>query len=252
LGSLLVVSALEFKHFLRDPAMGSKEGIIAPLIILLPLALLIGRTLYLYEATNLFSAFLYASLGISAMCFFYPTVQNRDGKDFITEISAVLFSLAALFLAESLVIGFSISLYGVAIRSVLVAAVGIFLAPYTLRSNSLFLTLSSVLVLFGITAQFLQHPSLVASLLLVIVGAVIVPIGYQKRLPALFYGGVIQVVIGVLYNLKFAARLYEYSPWICLALIGALAILASSVAEKKSTVIQKFMMTLKAHFKQKN
>lgn len=240
LGLMIFLFSLGFdvKYMRKRATLKTKEGLLARSLLCMPFFFLIGRTIHLYEISTLFVSMLFACIAVLFYGFIPKGIQTRRPKVLIHRLSIIpagmSWLLLAIELSSKLNIGRDYFIPFIAIPYVVV------LLAMSLRSESsqAFFQKVGALVAIGSAAlQLLSFPGVFSSLLLVMISILTAAYGQLQRSKAAFLGGILGLVFGLLYHLKYAVELYTLSPWLSLGVLGLVTIIASSYIERHHAVL---------------
>lgn len=231
----LLLGCLLFDRRWLQPAQGLRtlEGAFVRLLMGVPFAVLIGRTLNLYEPSALFWAACAAS--VAATLFkLAPTVANE-------KLDAVAFQHLALApagmacwqLAHGVLHTFHLHDAAFLPLACLPAA-GLF-AAMSLRSvddGARMRALAAVVAAGGMALQLVLFPGVLSSVACLATAILATAYGYAAEQKGVLATGAAVLVFGLLYHLRYAAELYALSPWAALAALGVATVLAASVLER--------------------
>lgn len=82
------------------------------------------------------------------------------------------------------------------------------------------------------TLQLMLFPGVGSSLACLAAAIVATAYGYAAEQRGVLGLGVLALIFGLLYHLRYAAELYALSPWGSLALLGIVTVIAASLVER--------------------
>ncbi|MEK6632182.1 MAG: hypothetical protein AABY94_02600, partial [Nitrospirota bacterium] len=94
---------------------------------------------------------------------------------------------------------------------------------------------ASLLTLIALLSQLGTEATLLSSFLCVALSTLMVVAGFRYQERVVFSAGIVGLIFGMGYHLKFAVQLYAQSPWAFLAAAGILVLLSASYLEKHAT-----------------
>lgn len=229
----VVIPIIYLHRKARDNAhFKTNEGRFTAISLFAPAIIMISRLFWLYEADALIGWILCA-ISFGASRYLAATVNFSKTGQQLNEVfsgvmagvlGAVTCYLAEPFLAEELV-----AVTGVAVFSGLIVLMGQQL-PEKNESYRVFAVL--ILVIFtGINT--LIFDSGLASLVAMLIGGLVVVLGFTTRnTKVLLWGSLLMVVAILPYALEFIGAV-DFTNWITLAVLGVTAIVAGSFIERK-------------------
>ncbi|HSN03453.1 MAG TPA: hypothetical protein VLS44_00615 [Nitrospira sp.] len=227
---------------------GTGEGIIGRLLLLLPSGILAARAAF-YPQSDLFIGM--TSLLVGALFFeMLPRFVKEDTEK--SRIQAL--STAPMTLGWS-VIAFQyfptvFSTQGAPLMTLLPFSV--LLAALSLRSSgggAYYRKGASMLALISLLAQMGTQATLLSSFLCVALSTFMILAGFRYQERAVFSAGIVGLIFGIGYHLRFAVQLYAQSPWALLAAAGILVLLSASYLEKHATRMFGRLVLLKEEMK---
>jgi hypothetical protein len=227
------LSVHEIRHLRREASLQTVEGGFIRAMLAAPLALMIGRSLQLYDLSAVFVGVLWAS-GAFLLFAVAPTLTTRPRiRAALQALSAVPAAVAwacfTIAIAEALDLG-------------LLALIPLFTLPYAgiLCGMSLlcagwdawYRRVAAFTALAGVAAPAVLAPSLASSFLCLVVAVGTLIYGYLVEQKTIFFAGVAAAAFGLLSNLRYAVELYSLSHWGSLALLGIAIVLIASILER--------------------
>ncbi len=214
---------------------GTSEGIISRLLLLLPTGLVAARTAF-YPQSDLF-------LGVTSMLIgmllfeMLPRLMKEDAER--TRLQA--FSTVPILLGWC-VIAFQ---YIPSAWNMMAAGPLITLLPLSMLLTGLsfrsfgggaaYRKAASLLTLIALLSQLGTEATLLSSFLCVALSMFMVLAGFRYQERVVFSTGIVGVIFGMSYHLRFAVQLYAQSPWALLAATGIVILLSASYLEKHAT-----------------
>lgn len=219
----------------NQTAARTQEGVIALGLQLLPIGVLLGRTLWLY-AFDLFLATV-----LAATLFFMLrqiSLYLRAGS-----VLRNLLDMLSLIPALALMPLFSSALERTALcpdawvipLGTLAAALLVYdISRRSAGRAAVYRKLAVSTLLLGMIGNLLLFSGPLAALACVAVGTLSLVHGYRVRQISLLAGGLIQVLAGVMHQFIDLIRHFDLGSWVSLALLGMLSIVFASVLESQS------------------
>ena len=212
----------------------TQEGVTALALQFLPLAVLLGRSLWLY-ATDLFLfAVMAATFFLALRQLSYqlePESRLRGVLDLLSMLSSLALGFwlsAALFDSRLLPSALVFPLSGLASTAMLIE-----LATRSTRNTRFYHRLAVSVLTLGMLANLLIFNSVLAALSSIIVGMMISTYGYKHQQRSLFSGGIAMLLLGLAQQIYQAFHLFDLGSWASLALLGIASIVIASTLESK-------------------
>jgi hypothetical protein len=209
----------------------TSEGMIALLLQFLPLIVLLGRNIWLYSAD--------AILFSSACILFFVALRQYSllvsGKSFLRKM-AELFSVV---LAVGSGFGIAGALLSVNVfESITVMLAGLLAAgmiyEISLRAGSsqgFYRVMASVVCTLTMLINLLLVGGLLASLITIFIGVAMIVVSYALQQRAIFIGGVLMTLIGLIDQALHMFQYFDFNYWIAMAITGVIAIVLGSLLE---------------------
>jgi len=246
---MLLVLFISGKTATGQMAAKTKEGVLALGLQYLPLAILMGRSLWLYSA----DLFLLTVLGlvlfitlrqISLRLIDFPRVRcTLEAVSILPAIGVGLFT--AITLNDC---GFLSDL--ITLPVIVLVAAGL-VYEISLRAKEYvkqYRMLAAGMLVVGISFNLYLYGGIVASSLSVATGIMLAVLGYMQQQRAIFSSGLALMGIGFAYQLYSTLHLFDMYGWASLAVLGVAAILIGSTIESKGTHIHARLADWKAQY----
>ena len=227
-----------------DPSLTTLEGRFAKAVTVLPLLILIGRSLIFYDLTSF-------ALGmLAAMVFMVLRELNfyLRAKTFLVKgldfSSIVVAALGAVLFSDSIYHIFS---GGQALQlpvfSTLFAVALVELSLRSAISGSLIRKIAAFSLVLGLSLNLLVYPSHLLALANIAVGVGILIYGISTEQKLLFLSGLATSAVGVLYEMMLISEWFHLGNWLSLAVFGSLVILLASLIERHGASVSKRLTT---------
>lgn len=234
-----MLSALIFadrKLFASHSAMRSWDGVAVRTMLFVPLALLAGRTVVLYDISYVLMSFLSTSLAVVLFMGLPRCLGNRRAKEFSQFLSLVPAFFTCHFAASGV---FSDIFYYWGHSELYLPLV---VLPFAIVTGGMSFFVAGPGVNYrrlaaftGVTATMMQlmvFGGLDAAILCVITAVAVILGAFLMEEKRLFYMGIIGLVYGVGSQLGYVFEMYQQNVWISLAITGTVVILLSSYIER--------------------
>ncbi len=231
----------------QHSAAKTQEGVTALALQFLPLAVLMGRSLWLYSA----DFFLMSALSVSVFLilrqtsfYFENDSTTRHTLDLLSVIPAISSGLwFACMLSK-----------GAAFPDALVLPVGTFttavmvydIAARNQNNGGLYRRIAVSTLLLGMLVNLLFFSGQLAAFACLVTGIMLLLRGYRARQRSLFSGGAVLTTAGLLHQVYQLVHHFDLGGWTALTALGISAIVIASVMESQSGNIRVRMETWKA------
>ena len=250
---LLTALCIAFTRKTSDQHVAAKtqEGLIALGLQFLPLAVLIGRSLWLYSMNS----FLMSVLAITVFIIlrqaavYLPsgsTWRNAcDGLSVVPSIAIIPIMGSALsgipLVAQSLVIPMvalvsATMIYDISRRSQIHAA--------------LYRHTAAGVLLICLFANLILFQGLASAMTCITVGLGLLVLGYQQQQRSVFTSGVLLMFVGLCHQIYELVTHFDLGSWISLAVLGVIAIVLASTIESQGGKLKTRFERWKGMFQQ--
>jgi len=250
---LLTIFTLVFSgHTARNQsAAKTQEGITALSLQLLPLAILLGRSLWLYS----FDLFLMTVLSITV---FFTLRQISRYLEPVTRLRKLVDGLA-LFPAVSTALWLSVALFESALfPEALALPLGAFtsaamvydIARRSQHSAGVYRNIAIGGLILAMLANLALFSGLLSAVACAVIGLVLLVYGFKTEQRGLFIGGVFLMMAGITQQLFELLQHFDLGGWISLATLGVVAIVTASIMESQGGRLKAHLQDWKARLQQ--
>lgn len=233
LGALLVLVGFERRVLRPVPGLRTPEGRFARALLLSPIAILVGRSVHLYEVSSLLGAGVLA-MAAAALFSVVPRQTRVRGLAIASQRASVPAAAAAAALAVDAVVGaFSLPASSVLPLFCLPVAVGLaFLSRRTLADGPALRTMAALLATGGMALELWMWPGSGSAALCLGTGIAATAYGHLVDRRAILACGALALAFALVTHLRFALAFEEVWPWASLAVLGSVTLVASSLVER--------------------
>jgi hypothetical protein len=243
---LLVLTVIVAKQSLqsagKDTALRTPEGMIARLLLYVPLGVIVGRNLWLYSADG----FMFSILSVIVFILFRQVAMqlNRDSTlRKILEIGSV---------APALTFGFGVCVVALDVLSdplvwllpVFAISVSILLLELSTRVAKgalLYRRFAAALMSIAVVSNLVLFSSVATAAVCLAVGLAVLVYGYMVEQRIVFALGTITLLAGLIYQMQFAIDMFNLGSWGSLAALGVAAILVGSTIERHGVKMKTYL-----------
>ncbi|ADE16215.1 hypothetical protein Nhal_3163 [Nitrosococcus halophilus Nc 4] len=216
-----------------DTAMKTLEGAFARGLQFLPLALLFGRTVWLYTA----DAFLFTAMSVTAFLMLRQVALELNSRSKLRSFSEQLAILPALTtgLGLAAVVDKIIKggdAYAFAVFSWAAAAMIFEISLRTPGSGASYRRKAAVVMTVGLLANLVLYEGVAAAILCLLTGMGVLVCGYLMEQRLVFGLGWVMLIAGLSFQVQYAITAFDLGSWGSLAVLGVAAILTGSVIER--------------------
>ena len=215
------------------------EGKLARLSLYLPVIILVGRSLVMYQADAIFISLLLGALGFILFSVMPNYLQNRRGSQYLQQLGAICFiSSWETFANAAFFKGTMSAICSLGAESYLpvlvlpVAAILSLLSIFAISEAVLYRTLASIVAIVCAVLQLMIFGGIMASILIFALSLALTTLGVMRDEVGTTRIGLIGVCVALFYHMRYAMELYTFSPWLTLGSLGITILVASSLIEK--------------------
>ena len=235
----------------QNIAAKTQEGIIALSLQALPLAILMGRTLWLYSADmfllTVMTTTIYLMLRQSAL--FYESdsrLKNRLNR--LSLIPAI--ATAPLLVFTLIDINWAINALVLPIATTVSAIMIYDIAQRNENNAATYRWMAALMIVVGMTINMGSNAGLLAAISCITAGVILLILGYKNKQRGFFINGFILMLIGLVQQFYELVHHFNLGSWASMAVMGILTIVIASVIEAKGNVLHQHFSTWKTNFKQ--
>lgn len=208
------------------------EGLVSLLLQFMPVAILLGRNLWLYDADLLLFAGMAASLFI-VFRHLGGLLQQSNWRVILELLSAVLALVTGVVLSGFL---FDINANdSVALLSggLVAAALCYDVAVRACRLKGLYMGVAVMTLLLTVALNMIFIGGVMAAMVSLLLGASLTAYGYRVQQRSLFIAGILLMLMGLGDQVIHAFSYFDFSYWLGMAIAGIIAIVMASLLESK-------------------
>jgi hypothetical protein len=249
---LTVIVAKQSMHSVgKDTALRTPEGIIARLLLYVPLGVILGRNLWLYSADGFMFAILSA---IVFILFRQVTIQlNRNSSlrsilEIASVVPALTFGLGVCAVALDVLthpLVWLLPIFAVSVSVLLME-----LSMRVVKGELLYRRLAAALMAVAVVSNLVLFSSVATAAVCLAVGLVVLVYGYMVEQRVVFALGTLTLLAGLIYQMQFAIDVFNLGSWGSLAALGVAAILIGSTVERHGAKIKLRLTGWGQRFKQ--
>lgn len=236
----------DYRSLRGHAELRTAEGRYARLLPLVPVVLLVGRSLVLYGADNLIASALSAVIGGVLFFLVAPSITHAGGRDFTRGTGVTALMLAWINLVAGVFTPLPLCSGGIclewinyrAIQLFPLAAITFILAEFSASGGRGYRRLGGVITLLAtllttpeVFARSLSLTGLTWALVAIASGLVAIVVGITKRERTPLIAGTATLGTALLTHIAIAVTTYSISPWILLSVLGLAILVGSSYIE---------------------
>lgn len=225
----------------------TREGMIALLLLFLPLGILLGRNIWLYAP----DAFLFTAISATGFVALRHCTQNmkhtwiRSILEFASLIVASTTGICSLFALGNAGASASVAILS---GGLVAAALSYEIGGRACILNEFYRVCAVILLTGSVLLNLWISGGAVASLTTLIIGGAMLVFSYFERKRSLLGGGLLLVVIGLVDQFVQVFQLFDFGYWAGLAGIGVIAIVTASVLEARGESLRQSLRRYKDEY----
>jgi hypothetical protein len=229
----------ELRYFNKESSLRTAEGRFARAILWVPSVILVGRTGYFYYPSELFAGCILAAAAMVGFTMLPKLTELWHVKKVFQMASSVAAIASWVCFADVIFRAMNLSSqWTIPLCTLPSAAILLALSAFAIGGGAGYRRVASVLALAGVTANLYFYPGLFASFVCLVASIVILIYGYTVEQKIIFLSGIVGIVIGLGYHLKYALSFYSLTNWGSLAITGIATIIIASVIERNPNKIK--------------
>jgi len=229
----LIVARQSIKVAASDTALRTPEGIIARLLLYVPLGVMLGRNLWLYAADGLMFSVMAA---IVYLLFRQVSIQlHRDSRlraffENISIIPVAALGLGVCSVVTDMFVNSAAMVFPV--FAVVVAALLLEMSTRVVNGALLHRRVAAAVLTTAMLANLIMFGSAATAAACLLVGLLVLTYGYFVEQRVVFAMGIVTLLAGLVYQMQYAIDMFSLGSWGSLAALGVAAILISSTIER--------------------
>ncbi len=247
IAGFVLIRVIDLRRLADNASIQHVEGAVCRWMLYVPLLMLALRNLMLFSIGPLLVAGVLAIL--SYLMFFELAKARAFGcRMGLFRVLSLIPALLAWALCYEEIFGIDSHAW----VNQIVLPVSLFaylMSTYTNGSGRVWRRVSGFVAVASSLWQLMAFPTPVASILSLLVAALVTLAAFVTRERGLLVSGVIGLVISSAYHLRNAVLIGDESRWIILSVLGIAIIIAGSVIERNSAKLVAYFNTAKRHLK---
>jgi len=227
----------------------TQEGITALALQFLPLAVLVGRSLWLYSAD------LFLLMVLSVIVFFIMRqislqLSNESKLRIFLEILSIIPVVLVTFLWANMLENMASfpDEFILPFSSVLAAAMVYDIAIRSTQRADKFRSIAIIGLLIAMPINLMLFANLLAALACISIGLGLIVVGYKAKQRNVLAGGLALMIMGLVYQFYELVLRFDLGSWISLAVLGVIAIVVASTIESQGGKLKVHFDTMKIKF----
>jgi len=223
----------ELTRATRESGMRTKEGAFVRAMLFAPAAGLILRSLLLHGASDVLIGTMFLILAVT-LFISGPALSLGSARiDSLQSLAAVPAGLGTILLSKVAMIALGVPFSLSAVLCVLaVSLVLIAMSIFCQSTGSGFRSVASTIAIASVLVHLGAEQDFMASLLCLAVSLMTLAYGYTIEQRLVFQVGILGTIAGAVYHVRSAMQLFSMSPWVSLAVMGVVTVVAASYLER--------------------
>lgn len=232
--TIVALGTVEVRWLRSETTLNTFEGRVARLIMVTPVAMLVGRSLQFYDVTWFLQGTLWASAAFLMFTFSREDAVTPEQRRFVQELSALPVAVAWWCYATGLMDTFTVAPWArIPMVALPYAALLIVMSIYGDGSGARHRRVAAAVATGSVVVNLLLFPGPPSSFLCLLVGMIAVVYGCTIEQKVVLGAGVVGMVVGLGYYVYFAIEVYSLSRWGSLCALGMAIIVLASVVERQ-------------------
>jgi hypothetical protein len=213
-------------------ALRTAEGRFVRALMTVPFAILIARTVHLYDPSALFWAAVFASPAVGLFSVVPIATRPRAWSVAAQYVSLLPTAVSWLCVSQALSLRVGVDAWILPIACLPLAGIYGVMSLHMIDGGAPVRRLAALVATGGMAYQLLVFPGVLSSVGCLATAIVATTYGYAAEQRGVFLMGLCALGFGLLYHLRYAADLYALSPWGSLAVLGIATVLTASLLER--------------------
>lgn len=247
----LLVAKQSFKSATADTALRTPEGVIARLLLYVPLGVILGRNIWLYAADG----FMFAVSSIIVFILFRQVAiqlsrysRLRKALEIASIVPALTFGLGVCAVVSDVMtqdLVWMLPVFAISVSTLLIE-----LSTRVAEGALVYRRFAAALVSVAVVSNLILFSNVATAAVCLLVGLLVLVYGYMVEQRIVFALGTITLLAGLVYQMQFAIHMFNLGSWGSLAALGVAAILIGSTIERHGAKIKLRLNDWGQRFKQ--
>nr|WP_242469584.1 hypothetical protein [Rhabdochromatium marinum] len=249
LGLTLTLGLFSLHLRRRDPTLATAEGRFARALLLLPLLILAGRSLWLYAPDALFVTTL-SLLGYLALRFTLAAMDaDHRGRGLLEILTLAMAMLVAALISTTLLPAWPIAdVVLLPLSAVILGTLLLDLSQLNAPRGHSYQSAAALLLSISLLLDMALFGGFALAVVTLSVGLAALLFGYASRARLLFATGLITALAALLHLASEALAQFSLGGWSALVLLGIGIIITGSAFERYGERLKTGLSTWRAHF----
>jgi hypothetical protein len=232
----------------RHVSANTQEGMLALALQYLPLAVLLGRSLWLYSTDLFLLTVMSAVVFVGVRQLSLLLISNSSLRGWLELFSTVPALVVGAGLYATLSDAQALPVFLILPLSALASALLIYDISLRSKGARSYRMLAIVILASGLFVNIYFIGGVMTALMSMLLGGATSAYGYHRKQIAVFVGGIVMVGVGVINQLYYLFQQFDLGSWATLAIAGITAIVVGSLIESKGGRIKPMLTAWKAKY----
>lgn len=244
-----VFGYFDLAHLSRDSSMRTPEGTLVRGMLAVPLLITLTRTLQLYQPTEFFIAVLFALAAAGLHLYIPRSTANRDVQGFSEGIAVAPAAVSWFLLTHLATQQITVAPEHVILLAGLPLAAIYAVLALTAQAAGNFLRFATRASAMGAVAlQLAIFTDPLAAVICLLTAVLIMVESFARGSSSFLIAAAAVFAFGLIRQVVNAIEVYTLSPWLSLAVLGMLTIIAGSFVERNYSSIVRSFRQIGANF----
>ena len=233
--SAMVFTVLQQRLFSRRTMLHNIEGCFARLALLIPIGIVVGRSVYLYSLSDYGWGMTLMAIGLTGFVAAAEPESRRGFMSVLQGTSALLLAVSWCIVAITIDLDDAVpSVIEIPVVVLPLTAALLAMSVYAIKGRAVYRWIAAFLTMFGMIINLLVVGGGVAGLLSLSAGVFLLVYGVVVKQKLVIVFGSVAIAAGTAYHLHHMVHVETLSHWAVLSVIGVLLILGASVFDRRS------------------
>jgi len=247
----VLVAKQSFKSAAADTALRTPEGVVARLLLYVPIGVILGRNLWLYAADG----FMFAVLSAIVFIMFRQVSIQLSRESRLRNLLEICSAVPALTFAFGVCMVMADVMtrpetWMLPVFAVSTAALLLELSTRAARGALFYRRAAAAILSVALVTNLIVFSSVASAAICLLAGLLVLTYGYMMEQRIVFALGIVTLLAGLVYQMQFAIHMFNLGSWGSLAGLGVAAILVGSTLERHGAKIKSYVTTWSQRFKQ--
>ena len=238
------------KARISDPGLLAKDGLIARMMQFIPVAVMLGRGLWLYSADS----FMFTIISLLAFLVLRHTTllmaKENSTRHLLEKLSLIPAAGVGIGVTEILNTVLPVLSHGyIPVFVIVTAGLIVELSMRAGADGAFYRRIAAIIVTVGMLSNLWLAGGVLMATVCLAVGLAVAIYGYMNQQSLVLGSGVVTILVGLGYQIIQAIEYFGLGSWSSLAMLGVVAILCGSLIERHGVTIKARFLGLSNQFR---